>query len=204
MEIEFIFQIVILIFSVVIHEVSHGYAARAQGDLTAEYEGRLSLNPARHLDPWGSLVVPFLAYMLGGFIIGWAKPVPVNTYNFRNARWGEAIVAFAGPLSNILIAAVFSALMRFGGYEVGSPVFQILAMIVFINIILAVFNLVPVAPLDGSKILFSLFPNSQSLRFFMERYALIFLLVFIFFLWEFILPIAFSLFELLTGFPLGV
>src|SRR3989338_10071713 len=99
--IEFMFQIAILIFSVVIHEVSHGYAALALGDHTAEAEGRLTLNPLKHLDLFGSIILPLLSYSMGGFIFGWAKPVPYNPYNLRNQKWGPAIVGVAGPPANI-------------------------------------------------------------------------------------------------------
>src|SRR3989344_5802398 len=151
MNLDFVFSIAILIMSVVIHEVSHGYAAYFQGDKTAEYQGRLTLNPLMHLDIWGSLLVPIISYSLGGFIIGWAKPVPYNPYNLRNQRWGEAIVAVAGPASNIVMATIFGLLIRFTGVALPESFIQIAATAVFINILLAIFNLVPVPPLDGSK-----------------------------------------------------
>ena len=198
---EFIFQILILIMSVVIHEVSHGYAARALGDHTAEYEGRLTLNPAKHLDPVGSFLVPFASYMLGGFIIGWAKPVPYNPYNLRPSRWSEAMVAGAGPISNIGIALIFGLFLRFVAGSFASPaLLEVTVIIVFINLLLAVFNLMPIVPLDGSKILFALFPQSYGgLRSFFERYSLVLLLVFIFFIWEFLFPIVTLVFRLITG-----
>src|SRR5437762_845178 len=102
------YSIAILILSVVVHEVSHGYAARALGDHTAEYEGRLTLNPLKHLDPFGSVLLPLMTYYLGGFVIGWAKPVPYNPYNLRPGRWSEALVAAAGPASNFAIALAAS------------------------------------------------------------------------------------------------
>ncbi|MDO8424209.1 MAG: site-2 protease family protein, partial [bacterium] len=162
MTLDFPFQIAVLIMSVVIHEVSHGYAASLLGDQTARYLGRLTLNPVKHLDFFGSILVPTISYLLGGFILGWAKPVPYNPLNLRPGRYSEAIVAGAGPLSNITVAVVFGLLIRFGvsaGWA--SPAFiQIAAVVVFINIILAIFNLVPIPPLDGSKILFAIFPES--------------------------------------------
>src|SRR3990167_7211782 len=108
---DFVFIIAILIMSVVIHEVAHGYAALALGDTTAKYQGRLTLNPIAHLDLVGSLLVPLMGYFVGGFIIGWAKPVPFNPYNLRSAKWGEAIVAVACPLSNIFIAIIFGVII---------------------------------------------------------------------------------------------
>ncbi len=200
MSIDFVFNIIILIFSIVIHEVAHGYAANLLGDKTAEYEGRLTLNPAKHLDPMGSFVVPLVSYLLGGFIIGWAKPVPFNPYNLRNRKWGEAIVAAAGPATNILIALIFGLLLRFLPLGTVPESFSsILALIVFINILLAVFNLVPIPPLDGSKILFSFLPYHSPFRAFLEKSSILFVLIFIFFLWRFISPLVFIIFHLITG-----
>ena len=199
MQVEFIFQIAILIISVVIHEVSHGYAASFLGDQTAKYQGRLTLNPLKHLDFVGSFLVPSMAYLLGGFIFGWAKPVPYNPYNLKPGRWSEAIVAAAGPASNIALALIFGLLLRIG--VATSPAFiQITSVIVFINILLAIFNLMPIPPLDGSKLLFAAFPDKlYQLRGFFERYGLILVLFFIFFLWQFIFPVIILLFRFLTG-----
>src|SRR3989344_483654 len=145
MQVEFIFQIAILIMSVVIHEVSHGYAASFLGDQTAKYQGRLTLNPLKHLDFVGSFLVPSVAYFLGGFIFGWAKPVPYNPYNLKPGRWSEAVVAAAGPASNIALALIFGLLLRAG--VTTSPAFiQITSVIVFINILLASFNYKPAHP----------------------------------------------------------
>ena len=201
MQIDFIFSIIILIFSVVIHEVSHGYAAYLQGDNTARFQGRLTLNPFKHLEWFGSFLLPMMSYFLGGFIIGWAKPVPFNPYNLRNQRWGEAIVAVAGPLSNICIALFFGLLIRFGVLsQFGQAFVYIASSIVFINLILATFNLIPVPPLDGSKILFSILPYSmQNVRNTMERNGLFILIFFIFFLWQFVLPLVVWEFTSITG-----
>ncbi len=201
---EFAFQIAILIMSVVIHEVSHGYAARSLGDHTAEYEGRLTINPLRHLDFVGSFLVPAVAYYLGGFIFGWAKPVPYNPYNLRPGRWSEAFVAAGGPASNIAVALVFGLLLRFAVSSdaawAGPAFVQIVAMVVFINIVLAIFNLVPIPPLDGSKILFALFPSRIfQMREFFERYGLMLVILFIFFLWQSIFPLVVGIFRLITG-----
>src|SRR3989344_2638548 len=171
---DFVFIIAILIMSVVIHEVAHGYAALSLGDSTAKYQGRLTLNPLNHLDPVGSVLVPLLGYFLGGFIIGWAKPVPFNPYNLRNQRWGEAIVAVAGPLSNIAIALIFGLIIRYIGLTELTP---ILSFVVLINLTLAFFNLIPVPPLDGSKILFAFLPlHMDNVRRSLEQYG--FFLVF--------------------------
>ena len=201
MQIDFVFSIIILIFSVVVHEVSHGYVAYLQGDNTAKFAGRLTLNPLNHLEWFGSFILPVMSYFAGGFIIGWAKPVPFNPYNLRNQRWGEALVAVAGPLSNICIALFFGLLIRFGVAEsFGEAFFQISAMIVFINLVLATFNLIPIPPLDGSKILFSIIPNGmENIREFLERNGFFILIFFVFFLWKFLLPLISMEFELITG-----
>ncbi len=185
--------------SIVMHEVSHGYAASLLGDETARYQGRLTLNPLKHLDITGSLLIPAISYLLGGFIIGWAKPVPYNPYNLRPGRWSEAIVAGAGPLSNITIAVIFGLLLR-TGVASGLAFVQITSVIILINIILAVFNLMPVPPLDGSKLLFALFPNKLfQMRSFFDKYGLMLIIFFIFFLWQFVSPLVYFIFRLITG-----
>lgn len=198
MGIEFIFQIAILIMSVVIHEVSHGFAARFYGDSTAEYEGRLTLNPIKHLDPIGSFLVPLVSYNLGGFIFGWAKPVPYNPHNLKPGRWPEAFVALAGPLSNIAIAVIFGLALR--AMEFGAATLAILGSIVFINILLAIFNMMPIPPLDGSKLLFALFPEKlYQMRGTFEKYGLFLVVIFILFAWELVFPLVALLFRLLVG-----
>lgn len=202
MDINFIFSIIVLIFSVIIHEVSHGYAAYFQGDNTAKYANRLSLNPLVHLEWFGSFILPVISYFFGGFIIGWAKPVPFNPYNLRNQKWGEAIVAFAGPLSNIIIAVIFGSLLRFA-VPLGiasQSLAAIFSTIVFINLVLATFNLIPIPPLDGSKILFSFLPyGMRGIRNTFERYGTFLLIFFIFFLSQYLLPVVAAEFHLITG-----
>ena len=199
---DFLFIIIILIMSVVIHEVSHGFAALALGDPTAKYQGRLTLNPFNHLDPVGSVLVPLIGYFAGGFIIGWAKPVPFNPHNLRSAKWGEALVAVAGPGSNIVLAAIFGLIIRLGnGASFMNESFLSLAsFVVLINITLAIFNLIPIPPLDGSKILFAVLPLKwQGIRNSLENSGLILVFIFIFLLWPVISPLAFYLFRLFTG-----
>lgn len=201
---EFIFVVAILIMSVVIHEVSHGFAALFLGDPTAKYAGRLTMNPLKHLDPVGSVLVPILGYISGGVIIGWAKPVPFNPYNLRDKKWGEALVAIAGPLSNILLAIIFSLFIRLAlSWGLASSAFLSLSgYVVFINIVLCIFNLVPVPPLDGSKILFALLPyRLQAVRENLEKFGFILVLIFIFVLWQFIAPLASYIFTFLVGMP---
>ena len=202
---DFLFIIIILIMSVVIHEVSHGYAALALGDSTAKYEGRLTLNPFSHLDPVGSVLVPLIGYFAGGFIIGWAKPVPFNPYNLRNQRWGEALVAIAGPLSNISLAIIFGLFIRLASdYVFINPAFLSLAgFVVMINIVLAIFNLVPIPPLDGSKILSAFLPYKwHGFMQNLEKFGLILVFVFIFLFWPVMSPIINFLFTFLIGQPM--
>lgn len=199
----FIFQIAILIMSVVVHEVSHGFVAYILGDQTAKYAGRLTLNPLNHLDPVGSLLVPAATILFGGFMFGWAKPVPYNPYNLRDQKWGPGLVAAAGPLSNIFIAFIFGSVIRLSGFfpaEISIALTEVAVLVVLINIILAVFNLVPIPPLDGSKVLFSLLPyHLRYIEEFLERYGLFLLLIFIFFFFNLLLPIIGILFRLFTG-----
>jgi Zn-dependent protease len=206
MEETVIFSIAILIMSVVIHEVAHGYAALWQGDVTAKYAGRLTLNPIKHLDPFGSVILPALMALLpGNLIFGWAKPVPYNPYNLKNQRWGELIVAAAGPISNLLIALFFGMLIRFSALlSLSSSFIEISFTVVLINLVLAIFNLMPIAPLDGSKILYSLLPVDKAEAFmqFTNRYSIFLLIFFIFVLWQFVIYIVFFLAQILTGIPL--
>lgn len=204
--VDIVFSVAILIMSVVVHEVSHGYTASVLGDQTARYAGRLTLNPLKHLDPIGSVVVPLVLIVLNtSFIFGWAKPVPINPYNFRNGRGGELIVSLAGPLSNIALAVLFGLLIRLSSvYGLFPDSFLSIAVtVVLINLVLAIFNLIPIPPLDGSKVLFSLLPlHLQNVRLFLERYALFLVIFFVFFLWQFFFPVVLWTFSLLTGLPL--
>ncbi len=199
---EFIFLLLVLIFSVVIHEVSHGYAARSQGDYTAEYAGRLTLNPLAHLDPIGSILVPFFTYAVGGVVFGWAKPVPYNPFALKNMRWGPALVALAGPAANFILALLFGAFIRIiGGLGLlGAEIITLFAMIVRINLLLGIFNLLPIPPLDGSKLLFAVLPESwMEFKIFLERYGFIFLMLFIVFGFQLITPLINALFRLIIG-----
>lgn len=202
MDIGTLFQIIILIFSVVIHEYAHGYVADRLGDPTPRYQGRLTLNPLPHLDMFGSIILPFLLVVTGaGFIIGWAKPVIINPYNLKNSRWGELLVAMAGPASNLLIAAIFGLIIRSADFiPLSTSFFEIAFIIVFINVLLAVFNLVPIPPLDGSKILFALFPKwAMKYRRSLEQYGFFLVLLFIVLLWQYVLPIISFLSGLFSG-----
>ncbi|MCX6718029.1 MAG: site-2 protease family protein, partial [Candidatus Staskawiczbacteria bacterium] len=149
-----IFSLVVLLFSVIIHELAHGWVAYSLGDPTAKYAGRLTLNPLKHLDPFGSVILPLLLFIAGSpFLFGWAKPVSINPYNFRDQKYGEIKVSIAGPVSNLCLALFFGLILRFVPYSIISinPGISIaLGYIVAINLWLAVFNLIPIPPLDGS------------------------------------------------------
>ena len=195
----FIFQIIILIMSVVIHELSHGYAAELLGDPTPRLQGRLTLNPLKHLEWFGSFIVPLITSM-AGFTFGWAKPVQWNPYNVKNKRWGELMIAIAGPVSNLLIAVAFGLVLRVMGGSLSESFIQISFYVIVINIVLAVFNLVPIPPLDGSKVLFSLLPpRFAQVRETLERYSIFFFLILIFFLWKFVEPVIPFIFKLIVG-----
>lgn len=167
-------MIVALIISVVIHEMAHGYAANALGDPTARLSGRLSPNPLVHLDPLMSVIVPALLVMSGSPILfGAAKPVPYNPYNFTNQKWGEALVAAAGPAANVAIAGIFAVIIRFSDVLSLSGTFvQLAYMVITLNIFLALFNLIPVPPLDGSKILPRFLPFGLRMRYDRVRMSL--------------------------------
>jgi Zn-dependent protease len=184
-----IMTLIILILSIVFHEVSHGYAANWLGDPTARLAGRLSANPLLHIDPLGSVIIPAILFLTGSpFLFGWAKPVPYNPYNLRNQKWGESIVAVAGPLANLFLAVVFATLIHVAPVLGLSATFiQMAGYIVFINILLAVFNAIPFPPLDGSKIIvpflpFGLSQKYHALTVYMEHMGTLalFLCVFIF------------------------
>lgn len=206
--------IVALIISVVIHEMAHGYAANWLGDPTARLAGRLSPNPLVHLDPLMSVIVPGLLVITGSpFLFGAAKPVPYNPYNFTNQKWGEAIVAVAGPLSNVALAIIFAVLVRCSDLLGLSDTFVALSIkIIVLNIFLALFNLLPVPPLDGSKILprflpFSLAMKYEGLRHTMEQnVALSFgviILLFMLFLGEPLYRLTITIVNFLALTPLG-
>lgn len=201
-----IFYIAILVMSVVIHEVSHGFMAERFGDKTARHAGRLTLNPLNHLDLFGSVLLPALLYITSGFVFGWAKPVPYNPDNLSNKRWGTMWVALAGVLANLLVAVFFSLIIRVApvlGIELPGSFYFITSSIVLVNLALMIFNLVPIPPLDGSKILFSVLPGSfYRVASFIEQYSLPLLIVFILFFSDILYPILSGLFKLLTGLSL--
>lgn len=205
--ISMLFLIIALVFSVVVHEVAHGSAALAQGDPTAKFAGRLTLNPLKHLDWVGSVLVPaFLVIANSPFLFGWAKPVPVNPMNFRDKRWGDAKVAAAGAAANLALALVFGIILRFWPDVSGAAAMNFYALaqsVVIINLVLAVFNMIPIPPLDGSHFLFALLPPSQNdFKIFLQKYGFVLLLILIFFFLPIIWPIVAFLYQIITGAPL--
>lgn len=200
------FYILIFLFSVIIHEVSHGLVALYLGDATAKYAGRLNLNPLRHLDLYGSVILPIMMFFFFGFPFGWAKPVPYNPYNLRDQKWGPAWVALGGPGSNILLALVFGLAAKLilipvsvkagiienfyyarnwenlatiisGSF--GSVLYALFIMVVFWNVLLAFFNLIPFPPLDGSKLLFSFITLKTETMIMLEQFGFVVLFLFI-------------------------
>lgn len=202
MQADIIFYIVVLIMSVVIHEVSHGYVANILGDPTARLAGRLTLNPLPHIDPLGSVILPAaLVLMHSNILFGWAKPVPYNPRNLRHERWGTALVGAAGALANLLIAFVFGMIIRFG-IELGlsQEFLQISVIIVLVNTLLAVFNLLPVPPLDGAKVLFSVLPvQFRHFEEVMERYWFVLIIPIILFAGVIVVPVTQFIFTVFTG-----
>jgi Zn-dependent protease len=203
-----IFYFVVLIFSIIVHEVAHGLVAEQEGDPTARNLGRITLNPLKHIDWLGSVILP-LALILTGthFIVGWAKPVPYNANNLRDGRKSEAKVSIAGIIVNLSIAVFFGLVIRAAIMFHFATVSLVdgASIIVLINIVLALFNAIPLAPLDGFRFLASVLPY-RAMPFMrkIEQFSLPLLLLFIVFGWNFVAPLAFHLFAFLTGIAIPV
>lgn len=196
----YIFQIIALLFSAIVHEYMHGWMALRLGDPTARDAGRLSFNPLVHLEWFGSFFLPLILLLTASpFVFGWAKPVPYNPYNLKDRRWGDAKVAIAGPLGNLVIALFFGLLLRF------LPLFSLtfaslLSLIVYINLVLMVFNLVPLPPLDGSKVVSAFLPARARAKYLsLERYGFIFVIAFVLLAGDAIVPVVNLLFKLIVG-----
>ncbi len=194
-----VFYFLVIIPSSIIHEYAHGWMANQLGDPTARYAGRLSLDPRVHIDLFGTILLPLMLFMSSGgrFLFAYAKPVPYNPYNLRNQKWGPALVGVAGPLANLLLATSFAAIIRLTPV---SAFTELLSVVVYSNVLLMVFNLVPIPPLDGSKILYALLPDRfHEVRAFLDRYGFIFLIFFMVFLFRMLDPIIHGLVRLLLG-----
>lgn len=175
-----VFFFFIIVPSAIIHEYFHAWVANQLGDPTAKRAGRLTINPLAHIDPFGTIFLPLILLIAGSrFLFAYARPVPFNPYLLRNQKYGPALVALAGPLANFLLALIFGLLIRL---LPPTPFTFFLSMVVLANVLLMVFNLIPVPPLDGSRILFSFLPSS-SLRYqlALERYGFIIILALLFF-----------------------
>ncbi len=177
---EYLIIIALLIFSVIVHEVMHGVVAEKLGDSTARDEGRITLNPLPHIDPFGSVLLPLLLMVLQSpVILGAAKPVPVNFANLRDPKKGMMLVSLAGPLSNFVLAVLFVLPIKFGLGNAFTE--QIFLQGALVNIVLGTFNLIPIPPLDGSKVLAALAPSRWMYRILdMEKYGFLLVLIFLY------------------------
>lgn len=194
-----VFYFIIIIPSAIIHEYAHGLVADSLGDPTARYAGRLTVDPRAHIDRWGTVLLPlFLFFISGGrFLFAYAKPVPFNPYNLRYQKWGPVLVGLAGPAANFLLAATFAVVLRI---FFGSTLAPFLAIIIYANLTLMIFNLVPVPPLDGSKILYAILPeNAVQIKMALDRYGFIIVLVLVFFFFRLLSPVIDGLFAFLVG-----
>lgn len=210
MQIEYlIVAYIILLFSLCVHEFAHAWAANMCGDDTARLLGRMSLNPVVHIDPVGTVIFPLLAMATGfPFIFGWAKPVPVNPRRFHNYRRDDILVSLAGITSNLLLALIAASTLRtvliFGGFGVARQLVFILQYMMVINVVLAVFNLIPIPPLDGSHVLFHYLPPDAALQFRrLERYGFVVLMCIFLFVPGFfrtIVSVPLDIFEFIAGF----
>lgn len=195
-----IFSVIVLILSATIHEYMHGFVANQLGDPTAKNAGRLTLNPIKHLDLFGSILLPLTLLLAGSsFLFGWAKPVPYNPNNLTDRKYGDAKVAVAGPLANLFMAIIFSVVFRL--LDPASLFAYLVAQIILINLILMTFNLVPIPPLDGSKILAVFLPDNlrNKLLYMDARLSMLLVFVFVFFGFSFISPVIYWLFGIFIG-----
>ena len=205
--IHFIYFLPIFLVSLAIHEFAHAFSAYRFGDSTAKNIGRMTMNPFKHLDLIGSIIMPLVSFTTGSFLIGWAKPVPVNNNNFKNKRRDDAIVSFAGSLANLLFAVVlFIIFFSFAGISQNSSenmqrILYVLNMGGYFNIFLFAFNLLPIPPLDGSHILYDIFPNRIIARYLNTgMYGLLILLIFIYSpLWGYFVKLVNFIYDILIS-----
>lgn len=196
-----VFYIIVILYSVTIHEVSHGLMANSLGDSTAKNLGRLSLNPIKHLDLFGSVILPFVLFFATGFAFGYAKPVPYNPDNLSDRKYGPVKVAVAGPLSNLLLALLFGLVLRFVPDIFSTSLMpELFSRIVMLNLVLAVFNMFPIPPLDGHWLLMVFLPPSMdSVKTYIYRNSFILFPIFLIVFMVFVSPLIYWLFKLITG-----
>jgi Zn-dependent protease len=197
-----LFIYIVVILSAIIHEYAHGWVAYQQGDPTAKYAGRLTLNPMAHIDLWGTVLMPLILLFAFRFFFGYAKPVPINPNNFRHQRRGLILVSIAGVGTNFLVALFLGVFIRFYPNLIIS---QFLALIVFINIWLGLFNLIPVPPLDGSKLLFGIISTraGRAGEFLMGLGSGWGILLALMIAWTFLPFLGRLIFKLITGATIG-
>ncbi|MEE9571609.1 MAG: site-2 protease family protein [Candidatus Neomarinimicrobiota bacterium] len=175
LELNFIQKVIVLalpiLFAITVHEVAHGWVASKLGDKTALMMGRLTLNPLKHIDLVGTVILPLMLLFLGGFIFGWAKPVPVNPNNLKKPRRDMALVAIAGPFANIIMAFIWAGIMKLGtilighGFKFALPIVLMGQAGIMINLVLMILNLIPIPPLDGSRIISALLPAKWAYKY---------------------------------------
>ena len=187
----------VLLLSMMFHELAHGWIAYKLGDPTAKARGRLSLNPIKHLDPLGTAMF-VITYLFSGFVFGWAKPIPVSPYYFKNRQKGMAIVGAAGPITNFILAVIFALILNWITPDTSSRVFTVLFLLFQINVVLGLFNLIPIPPLDGSRVLGAFLPRGAYEKWVaMDRYGMLIVILFIVLFQS-------SFFRLLEGAILGL
>ncbi|MEK7151348.1 MAG: site-2 protease family protein [Patescibacteria group bacterium] len=199
---EGIFLAIVFIYSVVIHEISHGAIANSLGDPTAKNLGRLTLNPLKHLDFFGSVMLPLLLILVRSpFVFGYAKPVPYNPANLRDKKYGPLKVALAGPLTNFALAILFGLVLRFLPTALHATILpQLFSFVVEVNLLLGIFNLMPIPPLDGHWLLLTFLPERMvAFKIFLMRYSLPLLFFFLIFIFPLIYPLINLLFGIIVG-----
>ena len=204
---KYVISVVVLLFSIIVHEVAHGFVAYKRGDSTAKLLGRLTLNPIYHIDIFGSIILPAILILTGAPVFGWAKPVPVNMYNLKNPKRDMIFVSLAGVTANFLLALVAGVIMFvirtfFADVSIMASIYLILQYVIVINIVLMIFNLIPIPPLDGSRVVFFLLPRDLAQKYAkIERYGfwIILILLMTNILWKIIAPAANFLIKLLSG-----
>lgn len=200
--------IVIVVIALTVHEFCHAWASHMLGDVTAKHSGRLTLNPLAHIDPFSTLLLPVALILLGSPVVfGAAKPVPFNPYAVRYGKWGAALVALAGPFSNLFMAVFIGLYMRFLNIPTSAEIF--LLQFMFVNLAFFVFNMIPIPPLDGSRLLYALVPNSmQAIMDNIEKYGIYVVMIFLLISYKFISPLILnsvtSLASIILGHPVMI